>query len=358
MACGEAHTHPYVSPGRKPDGTQSIFRVPAQWAWDFNQIGFDTPNSWPALMYDVDRRHAHEWLVDLAYEGLIPWPNWTVERLASTHAHACLTLKRPVLHGEGAKHHPMTVLARVSEYLAQTMGADRGYKGVIAHNPVARTRQFKTRWGRRQPYTLAELRAFVPKGWRRPPPAQLLTTIGRNNHLFTDATRWRWREANHGLDVLDYLVGQNEALPHPLDFNEVRGIAKSVQKYWERHDGIHTGEWRAKQARRGRKSGDVRRAKEMPRDHDINIRWCAGWSEREIAQDLEVPRSTVNHVVNRDGPVQLPLEPIDDIPPPPSRVRREQRKQRIRKLSLQGLTRPQIAIKEGVSRATVDRALR
>ena len=214
----------------------------------------------------------------------------------------------------------MKVLARVSEYLAQTMGADRGYKGVIAHNPVARTRQFKTRWGRRQPYTLAELRAFVPKGWRRPPPAQLLTTIGRNNHLFTDATRWRWRESKPRPGRAR-LPDRSERSPCPIRSTSTRcgGIAKSVQKYWERHDGIHTGEWRAKQARRGRKSGDVRRAREMPRDHDINIRWCAGWSEREIAQALEVPRSTVNHVVNRDGHIQLPLNVSGTLPPSPSR---------------------------------------
>lgn len=88
---------------------------------------------------------------------LIPWPNWTVERLASTHVHACLTLKWPVPHGEGAKRNPMRGLARVSEYLAETIQADRGYQGVIAHNPIAQIRQFKTRWGRRQPYTLFTL---------------------------------------------------------------------------------------------------------------------------------------------------------------------------------------------------------
>ena len=87
----------------------------------------------------------------------------------------------------------------MSEYLAQTIGADRGYTGLTTFNPVAATRQLKTRWGRFQPYSLAELRSFIPKGWRMPPPPALITVVGRNHWLFKDGTRWRWREENRNL---------------------------------------------------------------------------------------------------------------------------------------------------------------
>ena len=253
MARGRPMTYPLVSPGKKPDGSMSLYRVPAVVAWrrrPFQNIELNTPNSWPVLIFDVDRYHAHEFLVDLWDDGRILQLNWTTERVATTHAHAVLTLLRPVLRGEQVREKPQKDLARISEYLAQTIGADRGYTGLTTFNPVAATRRLKTRWGRFQPYGLAELRRFIPKGWRMPPPAELITVVGRNNYLFKDGTRWRWREENHNLDVLDYLVAQNAILDPPLDFTEVKGIAKSIQKYWERHGGIHTVKWRGKQRKR------------------------------------------------------------------------------------------------------------
>ena len=72
----EAHTYLLVNPGRKPDGSMSLYRVPAKVAWrrrrPFHHIELNTPNSWPALIFDVDRHHTHEFLVDLWDDGRIP----------------------------------------------------------------------------------------------------------------------------------------------------------------------------------------------------------------------------------------------------------------------------------------------
>ena len=121
--------------------------------------------------------------------------------------------------------------------------------------------------------------------------------------------------------MLDYLIAQNAILDPPLDFNEVKGIAKSIQKYWERHGGVHTVEWLEKQQRRGRKSGKARRAAEAPRDREIRLLNYAEWSVREIAQELNIPKSVVHYVVARDPWVQLPFEALDTVPPPPSLMR-------------------------------------
>ena len=357
----EAHTHPRVSEGRKPDGSMSIFRVQAVKAWrprdPYLQIELNTPNSWPALLFDVDRKHAHEWTVDLAYDGLIPWLNWTVERLASTHVHAVLTLARPVLRGEVARENPQRVLARISEYLAQTIGADRGYRGVLTYNPMVRSRQYKTRWGRPQPYTLDELRTYIPKGWRMPAPEELITVVGRNNWLFQDGTRWRWRAENRHLDVLDYLVDQNEVLPERLSFVEVRGIAKSIDRYWERNGREHTREWRGKQRSRQCKQVEARHRETAPRDSEIMLLDSAGWSVREIAAHMKIPKSTVHDVLTRDGYMQLPLDMLDTVPPPPSRMKRQDRINRIGYLHQQGWSQRQIAAELDLPRRTVRRIL-
>ncbi len=65
----------------------------------------------------------------------------------------------------------------------------------------------------------------------------------------------------------------------------------------------------------------------------------------------------VFHIAPADA-LQRPFGALDTVPPSPSLVRSLARERRIRQLYLQGLTRPEIAIKEGVSRATVDRTLR
>ena len=363
----EAHTHPLVSPGKRADGTMSLYRVPAIVAWRrrrrFHHIELNTPTSYPLLAFDVDRYHAHEFLVDLWDDDRIPELNWTTERVATTHAQAVLTLLRPVLRGEWARRNPQRVLARISEYLAQTMGADRGYNGLVAFNPVAATRQLKTRWGRPQPYGLAELRAFVPKGWRMPPPPELITEVGRNCWLFEDSTRWRWREENRGLgdldDLLDYLVGLNEVVfaAHPLGFNEIKGIAKSVQKYWERHSGIHTVAWLDKQSWRAKRRAQLEREKNAPRDYEIQRLNYGGWSEREIGAELEIPRSTVHDVLAGNETFQLPFDVLDGVPAPPSQVQRLELDRIVHPLHRQGMSQRQIHRETGIPRTTVQRSI-
>ena len=78
---------------------------------------------------------------------------------------------------------PLRHLARVSEYYAQVLDADRSYTGVLTHNPMAAAhgRGVKTGWGRHDPYTLSELAEVIPFGWRMPKIASTIRTeSGRN----------------------------------------------------------------------------------------------------------------------------------------------------------------------------------
>ena len=88
--------------------------------------------------------------------------------------------------------------------------------------------------------------------------------------------------------------------------------------YRGRHGGRHTEKWLGRQQKRGRKSGKVRRAAEAPRDRELMTLKLAQWSEREIAQELNIPKSVVHYVVARDQWVQLPFDVLDSVPPPPS----------------------------------------
>ena len=62
-------------------------------------------------------------------------PNWVTHR-DTGGAHAAWCLARPVLRGAGARARPLKLLAMATEFMAQAVGADAGYTGVLAHNPT------------------------------------------------------------------------------------------------------------------------------------------------------------------------------------------------------------------------------
>ena len=166
----EFHTYPLVSPGKDAAGVWGgSWRVPAAEAWTFPELELGrTGNSIPALLFDLDGDPT-DWLVDVLGPAL-PRPNWIVWRRENMHAHIAYTLARPVLTGEQAKRTPQAFLARVGEYMAAELKADAAYSAVLGHNPISQAShgRYRTDWLREEPYSLAELVAFVPKGWRRP----------------------------------------------------------------------------------------------------------------------------------------------------------------------------------------------
>ena len=94
---------------------------------------------------------------------------------------------------------PQAWLARIGEYMALKLKADAAYSAALAHNPMSRAGRgrYRTDWLREAPYSLAELAAFVPKGWRRP-IAQPRTVYGRNDALFREGMRWSGKPRNWG----------------------------------------------------------------------------------------------------------------------------------------------------------------
>ena len=80
---------------------------------------------------------------------MLPWPNWTVERVSNGHFHGVWTFATPVHRGPQARPKPLYALARVSEYFTQVAKADPGYNGVLTHNPMKRAHQpgiFEPHW--------------------------------------------------------------------------------------------------------------------------------------------------------------------------------------------------------------------
>ena len=140
------------------------------------------------------------------------------------------------------------------------VGADPGYTGLLGHNPACRFKSpYRTTWGREAPYTLDQLATVIPFNWE--PPSVRQTGVGRNVDLFEAGIRWAGRRANVDLPLLPALMIVNQDFAHPLPMSEVQATARSIEKYRSRWAarGWHTPRWIARQAARGRASGEARR---------------------------------------------------------------------------------------------------
>ena len=188
----DAHTHPLVSPDTGK--VVSSWREPAPRAWGYPRLELRAGNSWPCVTVDCDGAESVQRLGEFILDEGLPTPSVIVQRKASGNVHASYLLDPPVHRPCDARpevlQRPLRLLARVSEYLTDALRGDPGYNGVLTHNPEWPGPEFHTDYLREPPWTLAELNAAIPSGWRI--PARPLTAIGRNVALFM----WAVKEAH------------------------------------------------------------------------------------------------------------------------------------------------------------------
>ena len=293
----DAHSRPLVSRGKRGGVFGSSFRVAPWDAWDFPSLELRAGNTWPALILDCDGLDASLRLADAYLSGQIAWPNWIVTRRSSGGSHGVWCLGKPVHRGERAREAPLKLFARVSEFMAEAVGADAGYVGVLTHNPMSRGHrgggaELRTTWGRREPYALGELAEVIPFGWRKPKVAS--TEVGRNCDLFRALMRWAGSGRNLGHDVLAAAHTANQDFANPLGRPEVDGVARSVERYrrrWIVQGRFYTDEEREAWGRaRGRASGAARRGRTMERDAAIARDRAAGATIRALAERYGIGR--------------------------------------------------------------------
>ena len=300
----DAHSRPLVSNGKRGGEFESSFRVSPWDAWDFPSLELRAANSWPVVVLDCDGRDGTLRLCDAYLNGRVPRPNWLVTRLSSGGSHAVWCLGKPVHRGEHARQAPLRALSRVSEYMSEFVKADRGFAGVLCHNPMAKGHGagLRTTWLRREPYDLGELATVIPLRWRRPKIPR--TEIGRNVGLFQSLLQWAGRPANAGIQVIAAANVANECYRDhplgPLDLGELAAIAKSVEGYRSRWAarGWHRPEWLARQRARGTRSGAARRGRTVERDTRIAEAVLQGEPMRAVARAHGLGAKTVRDIAS------------------------------------------------------------
>ena len=293
----EHHSYPLVSLGKHDNIPFTAFRTPSEHAWHYPSIEIRSGNSFTALQLDIDDGSGYEILWHKILDDIVPIPSWVVTRKHNGHLHAIWTLQRPVLRGSRAREKPLRAFAHASEYIAYVLDADRGYNQVLTHNPSHSAPTFKTTWLHKGGYALNELLSYIPKGWNT--PAIPLTAIGRNCTLFETGMKWAGKQANDGIAVLDYIMEANKLFDFPLGYNEVRGIAKSVERYRDqwRQQGWHSNSFIAKQRARARILGKRRREALQERNETIRDLAVQGWRSLDIATHFGLTKRHINRVL-------------------------------------------------------------
>ena len=319
----DAHSRPLVSRGKIGRIFSGSFRVSPVQAWDFPSLEIRAANTWPALILDLDGWLGHGRLMLALQADSLPTVNWVVERRGGG-SHAVWTLARPVHRGATAREKPLKLLGRISEYYAFVLQADEGYAGVLTHNPMepAQGPDFRTHWWRREPHGLRELAEIIPFGWRKPKSAA--TAVGRNCDIFAHCMRWAGSPGNLGAPVLEEAMAVNDGLKFPLGTSEVAGIARSVESY--RRKWIQQGQFWGSgkssydhsseaQAKRGKRSGQVRRKRTKERDRAIIRAVTAGQSMRSVAREYGLHHRTVEKIVRREAPLFARSAPLTETRP-------------------------------------------
>ena len=301
----DAHSRPLAAAGKGRGGFRTR-RVSTADAWlHFASIEVRTGNSYPAILLDCDGREGTASLVEALAAHMMPAPNWTVYRASSGGTHAAWCLSVPVHRGALARAKPLRMLGRVSEWMAHACGADPTYTAVLTHNPYkpAQDSSLNTKWGRRDPYSLQELAAPIPRYWRK--PALPATAPGRNCAMFDACMKWAGSPANLGCPVIDVARELNAEFEQPLPMAEIWPLAKSVERYrreWKSQGRFYSAAEREAYARQcGIASGVSRRSRTAQRDAEIVRAWAAGASLRKLAAVFGMRKSGVDYIVRRDS---------------------------------------------------------
>ncbi len=330
----DSHSKKFLSPAARLPRTpyctdsleQGIYQTARREALQKKYLQLN-PAQWVAfLVFDIDRPMAV-----LAHEDAptpLPPPNFAAVNDANGHAHLVYKLADPVLveslHGVSPRTAPMRRLAFVQRGLRHLLGADPGYSGLIAKNPLHPAWRLvddkNIGYWRGGAYSLDQLSQYVPDDLKIPSRAAANQEgVGRNVSLFDTLRQQAYTEIRpfwggrnmaawerhclltaEGLNVTlfgSYRAGENAG---PLSYGEVAAVARSVAKWvWTHCTPQGFSDYQRIMGERGNAaSQQVRAARSQERAERARELEALGFSRTEIAEKLGFSLRTVQLYLN------------------------------------------------------------
>lgn len=253
------------------------------------------------FVFDLDYPTAY---VDLFYSMVgVPTPNLIVENPENGHAHYIYQLKTPIYNTNASNDKPIKYGNAVYLALRDVLNADVNYSGLITKNAVHK--HWRTHVLREQPYTLDQLSERLDLTTRqinKDIKIDEAVGLGRNCCVFHTVRHWAYVEVrqyraksfNQWLEaVIAQCCSVNAQFTAPMQYNEVKGIAKSIARWVWKRDGYAYQEFIDRQARKGQLGGKAK-GEAYNAKRKLAVRYKAkGMSYTEIADKLRVSRRSV-----------------------------------------------------------------
>lgn len=257
------------------------------------------------LIFDIDKSDAFfAWS-----DANLPQPNWIAKNPKNGHAHIGYMLAAPVCVTNNARQRVVRYLACIQQAYTLKLGADNGYVGLIAKNPL------HEKWDNHilstELYDLNYLADFV--NLEQLPRNQHVSGLGRNCTLFDIVRIWAYKAIREHSDsyyaeweaeVLTRALHANTAFSSPLEYQEVKQTARSIAKWvWRNHGSAEfQANFSAKQAKKGRKGGlksdssqggKARSQQYSDMRHEALKLHLQGMKQIDIAKQLNVSDRTI-----------------------------------------------------------------
>ena len=223
-------------------------------------VQLNHPHYKHCIVLDIDRSGAVLAWNDVNFHA----PNFSIKNRNNAHAHLVYLLKNPVCTTSFAYIKMIRYFAAIESAMVEKMGADRGYAGLIAKNPLSPAWDAWV-WEESHEYSLDELADSLDlKG--HPKRNREAFGLGRNSQVFDDVRYWAYKNIKHywlpnyydqWFDAVQSQCDQvNLGFLEPLPMSEIRAIAKSIARWTYKNltpSGLH--EWHSKRGAKGGRNG-------------------------------------------------------------------------------------------------------
>ncbi|MEG2695674.1 MAG: replication initiation protein, partial [Acinetobacter sp.] len=217
--------------------------------------------------------------------------------------HYIYKLHTPIYHTNASNDKPIKYGNAVYLALRDALNADINYSGLITKNAVHE--HWRTHVLREQPYTLDQLSERLDLTTRqinKQIKVDEAVGLGRNCCVFHTVRHWAYVEVrqyrgkpfNQWLEsVIAQCCSVNAQFSVPMQYNEVKGIAKSIARWVWKKDSYFHHEFIDRQTRKGSLGGKAK-GEAYSDKRKLAVRYKAkGMSNTEIAEKLKVSRRSV-----------------------------------------------------------------
>lgn len=267
----------------------------------YNHIQFNGPTNCTWLVFDIDRSDAY----DLLQDPHVPTPTIACFNPKNGHAHFFYLLKTPVHKAPDSSAKALRYCAAIERALCKRLGADKGYSGLVAKNPLHS--DWYTLPLRSEGYELAELADWFTQAELNEKSPDFDYGLGYNCETFERLRHWAYRairqfDPSLGFDrwhlaVFERCAAIQVQINSPLPQSEVSSIAKSVAKWvYARMLGQgHSEAFIRKQTESGRKGGQCKGLAYASKRSKALLLRQTGISTKEISQQLGVSDRTIRN---------------------------------------------------------------